>query len=74
MAIYREKIEEAKSKLRQTEHMRKSLEEILRSHLELFTNSIKVVLQEYAEAHIFLNLIDTGAYHYIFLRSCSLYW
>lgn len=62
MAIHRGEMEEAKSKLGQMEEMRNHLDEILGLHRDLFTGSVKVAFQEYAEAHILLALVERGSY------------
>lgn len=62
MAIHRGAMEEAKSKLREMEEARNRLEEMLSLHRDLFTGFVKVALQEYAEAHILLALVEQGKY------------
>ena len=62
MAIHRGEIAEAKSKIEQMEQMRKRLDAILDLHREAYTGSVRVAIQEYAEAHILLSLVEQGRY------------
>jgi len=62
MAIHRGEIAEAKSKIEQMEQMRKRLDAILDLHQEAYTGSVRVAIQEYAEAHILLSLVEQGRY------------
>ena len=62
MAIHRGEIAEAKFKIEQMEQMRKRLDAILDLHREAYTGSVRVAIQEYAEAHILLSLVEQGRY------------
>jgi translin len=62
MAIHRGDMAEAKSKITQMEQMRKRLEEILDLHRDAYTGSVRVAIQEYAEAHILLSLTEQNDY------------
>ena len=62
MAIHRGDVAEAKSKIEQMELMRKRLDAILDLHRDAYTGSVRVAIQEYAEAHILLSLVEQKHY------------
>jgi translin len=62
MAIHRGDVAEATSKIAEMEQTRKRLDEILDRHRDAYTGSVRVAIQEYAEAHILLSLIERNVY------------
>lgn len=62
MAIHRGEVEEAQSQVMQMEQMRNRLDKMLGHHQDLYTGSVKVAFQEYAEAHVLLSLVKEGSY------------
>jgi len=59
MAIHRDRIDEAKNKLEEAANMLKQVETILSPHPDLDINILKIAYQEYAEAKILINVIET---------------
>ena len=62
MAIHRHELGEAKTKLQQAKIFIEKTENILDSHQDLVINSIRTAYQEYAEAQVFLWLVEKGKY------------
>jgi len=62
MAVHRDEVEAAQSHVMQMEQTRKRLDTILGLHQDLYTGSVKVAFQEYAEAHVLLSVVTKGSY------------
>jgi len=62
MAVHRHQLDEAKSKLEEAREAIGQMEKILVSHQDLITSSMRVAYQEYAEAQIFLWLVEKRKY------------
>ena len=62
MAVHRGEVEAAQAHIMQMEQTRNRLDTILGIHQDLYTGSVKVALQEYAEAHVLLSVVTKGSY------------
>ncbi len=62
MAVHRGEVEAAQSHVMQMEQTRTRLDHMLSLHQDLYTGSVKVAFQEYAEAHVLLSLVTKGSY------------
>ncbi len=62
MAIHREDFSNAKEKLSEAGKMLKKMNELTSIHQELITGSMRIAHQEYAEAQIFLQIVENDAF------------
>ncbi len=58
MAIHRDDFSNAKEKLSEAEKMLKKMNDLTSIHQELITGSMRIAYQEYAEAKIFLKIVE----------------
>jgi translin len=62
MAIHRDALAEAKTKIKLMEDHRQQLDNLLKLNPTLTSNLIQVAYQEYVEAHVILSLVEHGHY------------
>lgn len=62
MAIHRDSLTEAKTKIKSMEEYRQQLDNLLKLNPSLTSNLIQVAYQEYVEAHVILSLVENGHY------------
>ena len=62
MAIHRDDFSKAKEKLSEAGKMLKKLNQLTSIHQELITGSMRMAHQEYAEAQIFLKIVENDTY------------
>jgi len=62
MAIHRDSLTEAKTKIKLMEECRQQLDNLLQDNPSLTSNFVQVAYQEYVEAHVVLSLVEHGHY------------
>ena len=62
MAMHRDSLTEAKTKIKLMEDHRQQLDNLLKLNPSLTSNLIQVAYQEYVEAHVILSLLEHGHY------------
>lgn len=62
MAIHRDSLTEAKTKIKLMEECRQQLDNLLQDNPSLTSNLVQVAYQEYVEAHVVLSLVEHGHY------------
>jgi translin len=62
MAIHRDEFSKAKEKLSEAGKLLQKMNELISIHQELITGSMRIAHQEYAEAQIFLKIVETGLF------------
>lgn len=62
MALHRDSLTEAKTKMKLMEEYRQQLDNLLKLNPSLTSNLIQVAYQEYVEAHVILSLVEQSHY------------